>query len=320
MPTDSDKVDPRYCYSIGPECPIEASIYGYYPSFGANIFFATLFGICFLANIFLGIRYKTWTYMTALLLACACSALGYAGRVLLHNNPFDDIGFEIQICCLTLSPAFNSAAIYLMLKHIVRHFGRQWSRIRPKFYTWGFITADIFALVLQGVGGGLAATAEDNLNQLNTGDHLMMAGIAMQVVTLVVFGAMITDFLVRRFVLSGSKIRLSRDAQETAGQMKFKVFTVCLVITYFCVLIRCIYRIAEMSGGWQNSIMQNQALFIGLDSVLVSVATVLQTAAHPGICFKAFTDKAIVRSETQRSNDPSVEREQNYNEGKGERS
>jgi hypothetical protein len=71
------------------------------------------------------------------------------GRLLLHQNPFSRIGFQIQICCLILGPAFNSAAIYLVLKHIVLCFGPEFSRIKPKWYTWIFISCDLLSLVLQ---------------------------------------------------------------------------------------------------------------------------------------------------------------------------
>ena len=307
MPTDPKNVDPMDCLKVGPNCPVEASIYGYYPSMGANAFFVALFAICFFGSTFFGYRYKTWTYMTAMSLGALCSAIGYAGRVLLQNDPYNTVGFQIQICCLTLSPAFNSAAIYLMLKHIVRQFGSEWSRLRPNYYTWGFITADFFALVLQAAGGGLAATADGEMTQLKLGDHLMMVGICWQVATLTIFGAMVTDFLLRRFVFSGSKTPLSPAAQETASQLKFKLFTVALTLSYFAILIRCVYRIAEMSGGWKNSIMQNELLFIGLDSTLVVVATVLQTFVHPGFCFKAFTEKEIMQDEKHISSESSLE-------------
>jgi hypothetical protein len=39
-------------------------------------------------------------------------------------------------------------------------FGPEQPRIKPKFYTWIFIYCDIFTLVLQGVGGGIAASAK----------------------------------------------------------------------------------------------------------------------------------------------------------------
>ncbi len=308
MAVDPKNVDPLECLKDGPDCPVEASIYGYYPSMEANAFFVALFAFCFFGSTLVGFRYKTWTYMTAICLAALCSAIGYAGRISLHNNPYDKIGFQIQICCLTLSPAFNSAAMYLMLKHIVRHFGREWSRLRPKHYTWGFITADFLALVLQAAGGGLAATAEGKMSQLELGDHLMMAGICWQVATLVIFGTMVMDFLLRRFVFSGSQTALSPAAQKTASQAKFKLFTVALTISYFAILIRCVYRIAEMSQGWRNPIMQNEPLFIGLDSTLVAMATVLQTFVHPGFCFKAFTGTEIYLDEKRISSESSIER------------
>jgi hypothetical protein len=44
-------------------CSIEGTLYGYYPSLGANAFFAAFFAVCFVWQLYCGIRYKTWTYM-----------------------------------------------------------------------------------------------------------------------------------------------------------------------------------------------------------------------------------------------------------------
>lgn len=118
---------------------------------------------------------------------------------------------------------------------------------------------------------------------------------------------MVTHFLLRRFIFSSFKTPLSPAAQETARQLKFKFFTVALTISYLAILIRCVYRIAEMSGGWRNSIMQNEPLFIGLDSTLVAVATLLQTFVHPGFCFNAFTEKEILEDEKHMSSESSIE-------------
>jgi len=56
---------PQWCVEVGPECPVEGTLYGYYPSIGANAFFAAFFGLCLVINLGLGIRYKTWTYMVS---------------------------------------------------------------------------------------------------------------------------------------------------------------------------------------------------------------------------------------------------------------
>lgn len=95
---------------------------------------------------------------------------------MLYNNPYDGNGFQIQICCLIISPAFVSAGIYLTLKHIVITFGDGWSRLRPAWYTYIFIAGDLFSLVLQGAGGGIAATADNGSTLQDVGTNLMVSG------------------------------------------------------------------------------------------------------------------------------------------------
>lgn len=80
------------------------------------------------------------------------------------------------------APAFLAAGIYLTLKHVVIQFGQEWSRLRPSWYTYIFIAADLLSLVLQSAGGALAATAEDGDAILDIGTNIMIAGIIWQVV------------------------------------------------------------------------------------------------------------------------------------------
>lgn len=267
--------NPLDCNNVSPECPVEDSIYGYYPSVPANAFFLALFAICLGFNLLFGIRYKTWTYMLAMGLGCLAEVIGYVGRILLHNNPFGQVGFEMQICCLIIAPAFNSAAIYLTLKHIALAFGPEWSRLRPKYYTWIFITFDLLALTLQGAGGGIAATSNNNDNLRNVGDDLMMTGISWQVATLLIFGVIVVDYIIRRWK---DHIPLSKEASATIKDRKFRLLVVALVIAYLAVFTRCVYRIAEMSGGWRNPIMQTERLFIGIESWYVRPRLMLRTS------------------------------------------
>ena len=48
------------------------------------------------------------------------------------------------------------------------------------------MSCDFASLVLQSIGGGITATAIDN-NTSNTGVHIMIAGLAFQVFSLVLF-------------------------------------------------------------------------------------------------------------------------------------
>jgi hypothetical protein len=96
-------------------CPIEWSVYQYRPSIPASAVFLALFSIAMIVHTYLGIRWKQYFFMSFMLLGCLVEIVGYIGRILLHKNPFDFIGFIIQICFITTGPVFYTAAIYVTL-------------------------------------------------------------------------------------------------------------------------------------------------------------------------------------------------------------
>lgn len=77
------------------------------------------------------------------------------------------------LICLTIGPAFLSAAIYLCLGRIVVVYGENISRVQPRAYSILFICCDILSLVLQAAGGALAATADTKADS-QTGVNVMV--------------------------------------------------------------------------------------------------------------------------------------------------
>ncbi|KAL8895166.1 MAG: hypothetical protein Q9207_008280 [Kuettlingeria erythrocarpa] len=187
----------------------------------------------------------------------------------------------MQICCLIIAPAFFSAAVYLTLKHLVLTLGSQYSRLPARWYTWIFIGCDLLSLVLQGAGGGTAASASSQSTQ-DIGSNLMITGIVWQVFTLLVFAALAADFFFRAYRDGSNQTAL---AMEIRRSSKFMLFLAALVIAYVGIAIRCIYRIAELAGGWGNEIMQNEAEFIVLEGVMIVIGVITLTACHPGYFF-----------------------------------
>lgn len=201
---------------------------------------------------------------------------------MLHKNPWDGNGFNIQICCLIIAPAFFAAAIYLTLKHIVLEVGSTFSRLRPEYYTWIFILCDLLSLILQGAGGGIAASATGGSSMQKVGGDLMMAGIVWQVFTLIVFGILVCDYAFR---VHQRRAELHNSAVKLLSTPRFRLFIGGLVLAYITTLTRCIFRIGELAKGWPNSIMQNETDFILLDSVMITIAVLCLTAFHPGLVF-----------------------------------
>ena len=85
------------CTELTDVCTFEVSVYGYKPSLAANALFCALFGILCIANVGLGIRYKTWSWMAAVSLGCLTETIGYVGRLLMRDNPFSDNGFIVSL-------------------------------------------------------------------------------------------------------------------------------------------------------------------------------------------------------------------------------
>ena len=89
----------------------------------------------------------------------ALEVIGYVGRVLIEINPSDNNAFLIYLICVTIAPVLLCAGIYLCLARIVTIYGTSLYRFKPCTYTIVFCSCDLFSLVLQGLGGGIAATA-----------------------------------------------------------------------------------------------------------------------------------------------------------------
>lgn len=272
------------CTSITPACPVSATTYGYIPNLPANSTLLAIFAICLPLQFGAGLYYRTYSFFAFLTVGCTLELLGYTGRIIMHGNVWAASGFQLQIICLILGPSFIAAGVYLSLKHIVQYLGAQYSRLPPKYYTWIFIGCDVASIVIQAAGGGIAGAAGTDLGLLNAGNNLMIAGIAFQVVTMVVCGVLAVDFLIRYCQGSQAKADLSA-TKHPFSRPRAHVFFAAEISSYMTVLIRCIYRLPEMAGGWGNPLMQNEKEFLLLDGMMVAMAMVAFSIFHPGFWF-----------------------------------
>ncbi|KAF2847377.1 RTA1-domain-containing protein [Plenodomus tracheiphilus IPT5] len=293
---DRPKGDFRQCLEVSPECPVNATLYGYTPNMGANAFLCALFGVCFISTIVMGIMTKTWTYTAALGVGTFLETAGYVGRVIMNGNPWSESGFKLQICCLVLGPSFVAAAIYLTLKHFVLYCGPEHSLLKARLYPWIFIGCDFGSIVLQAVGGGMAAAGgTKNAKLIDAGNNLIVAGIAFQVVTMAVCGLLVIVYIFRYRKARSTQASLNEKSsyqmdKEQGGISlgKIKLFGAMIVLAYTTILIRCIYRLPEMAGGWGNALMRNEREFLLLDGMMLAIACLVLTVFHPAYWFPPF--------------------------------
>lgn len=311
------------CTHVTSNCPVEYTLYGYRPDLGANVTFAVLFAVLLVLQVVIGTYTRTWTYTIAVSLGILGELLGYIGRLIMHSNPWDEAGLDIQIVCLVIAPSFLAAGIYLTLKHVVLSRGEQYSRLRPKTYPRFFIGADVGSVAMQAIGGGIAASGGKNVKRslLNAGDDMIEAGIALQVATMVVFVVLAADYCLRR----RKALRAGADGTHSSGfgdtdndtsatdKKRFWWFVVAMSFAYVTIMIRCIYRLHEMAGGWGKSMantaaketslifssgnpnMRHELVFLIMDGMFILLACVALTVAHPGYMFPIMGKRRIHR-------------------------
>lgn len=99
----------------------------------------------------------------------------------------------MYLVCLTIAPAFISAVIYLCFYRITLIYGHSLLRIKTHTLALSFIASDIVCLILQAAGGAITATSGGTSKQAeatrNMGINIMIAGLVLQVVSLLVFTA-----------------------------------------------------------------------------------------------------------------------------------
>jgi hypothetical protein len=75
-PSSAATGGPMDCTKIGPDCPVEASIYGYYPSLSVNVFFCAAFAACMLIQTAQLFKWKIYTYGLAMTMGCLAESIG----------------------------------------------------------------------------------------------------------------------------------------------------------------------------------------------------------------------------------------------------
>lgn len=70
-------------------CPIDWAFVEYIPSLAGNALYLSIFAGLLLAQLYLGIRYRTWGFLAGMMVGGLLEIIGYLGRILLHSNPFN---------------------------------------------------------------------------------------------------------------------------------------------------------------------------------------------------------------------------------------
>ncbi|KAL1743535.1 RTA1 like protein-domain-containing protein [Schizophyllum fasciatum] len=272
---------------LTPEQIDELSSYGYVPTEWICILFIVLFGITTAAHTVQTVVYRQWWLFPTAVLCGALECLGWAGRLWSNRNILADDPYMIQIVTTIIAPTPLLAANFVMMGRLVRRLGPSYSRLSPRWYTIIFCTCDVVSLVVQGAGGGIAASADDH-DGAELGGNIMLGGIAFQLAVIVLFTLFAIEFLWRYLSDRPHPKAAAASSASTltpprgALTLLLKLVIACLSISTVLLGIRAVYRLIELSDGWNGTIITTEVWFNVFDAAMVVVAMYCVNFLHPG--------------------------------------
>ncbi|KAG7444650.1 RTA1-domain-containing protein [Guyanagaster necrorhizus] len=269
------------------------SFYGYVPDRGISILFLVLFSVSTLLHTGQAIFSRAWWLLATAFLCGLLEILGWSARLWSSSNPDLAGPYEMQLTCTILAPTPLLAANFVILEKLIERLGAGYSRLSPRAYLIFFCSCDIISLVIQAVGGGMAATAVSQNTSPNKGGHIMLGGIAFQMAVITVYAILGSEFLIR--YLADKPIR-GRDITKGHLNMKLRFLTVALAFSTVCLFIRAVYRTIELSDGWSGRIITTEVYFNVLDGAMIVLAIYTFNIFHPTLLLK---DKAKALEEKQ---------------------
>lgn len=234
--------------------------YGYEPSFAAGVAFSVIFFLSLCAHLAASFQ-SPRSYSIILAVSALTEGTGWAGRTWASKCPYNKSAFQMQIITLIIGPVFVTAAIYVMLGYLIRLRGVQYSTLKPKVYVYIFCTCDVIALIVQAAGAALASRAFDQGEDTSKGSHIVVGGVAFQLVTMLVFAILFLVFLLR--------------SRSTLVSKRQHFMVLAMWISFVAVFVRSIFRCIQLGQGFHGYLSTHEGFFIGLDGAIMGLAIVV---------------------------------------------
>ncbi|TBU64716.1 RTA1-domain-containing protein [Dichomitus squalens] len=204
--------------------------------------------------------------------------IGFGIRFGLHSNPDSNGLYIAYYLFIVLSPCAFIAAEYMLLGRLARYIqSNKHLLIPPQKITVVFVASDISTFLVQAAGAGLSISKNQSLSK--TGEHIFLAGLVLQLVSFFFFVIVALRFLFR--VAAREPQTWAVDAQKPWHQ-DWRTLSYVLIVSSIGIMIRCVYRVSELSQGYRGHLATTEGFFYGLDSLPLFIAVVVYIPFWPG--------------------------------------
>ncbi|KAH8830933.1 RTA1-like protein [Flagelloscypha sp. PMI_526] len=202
-------------------------------------------------------------------LCIAAFATGLALRFGMHKNPRSKGIYIAEYLFVVLSPCAFIASEYVLAGRVARFLqAEKYLLVNPRKITRIFVSSDITTFLIQAVGGAVSLSANDTKLNL-AGSRVFLAGLALQLLSFLIFTVIFTVFMWR--IRTHSPEIWNKD-QGVVWHRDWRALAVVMVISCIGVLIRSVFRVVELSEGYQGALTRSEPLFYALDTLPLFIA------------------------------------------------
>ncbi|KIY73997.1 RTA1-domain-containing protein [Cylindrobasidium torrendii FP15055 ss-10] len=244
----------------------------------------TLTAISFSLVVSVGISQVVlmWRYgakwMLAMTIGCFAFSLGLGLRFALNKFPESTSYYIVYYLFVVLSPCAFIAADYVLLGRLARHLGAdEFLLVTPRKITITFVSSDIITFLIQAAGGGLSTSKNPDTGLV--GSRVFLAGLALQLLSFIIFTIIYARFLV--LLHKRSPALWLRDT-HLPWYHDWRALAASLILSCIGILIRSVYRTIELGQGFHGHLATTEAYFYGLDTLPLFIAIAVYVPFWPG--------------------------------------
>lgn len=284
-----------------------------------NVVFLIVFLVLLIYRVGMLYRSRYHAFNITFILGEICQVVGWLGRVLAIKQGSLFALSMMQGIGITISPTFLMAGIYFLFAQLVVIHGREFSVLKPMWYSYFFITTDVISLFIQSGGGAILAKQGTLSSSQNTGTIVMLLGIGLQIVAMTIFLVFWFEFLnrvyfkplknnqlflfqaspfakrsfgnymrflfnarlIREFRMQNLEVHYTPKFHEIRSRALFPWFPLAMSIAVLLVYIRCVYRVVELAQGYSGYLMTHEVFLFALDGAMIAMTCLIFMPFHP---------------------------------------
>ncbi|KAM0106891.1 hypothetical protein ACP6JB_007472 [Aspergillus fumigatus] len=254
------------------------TLYRYVPSIPAAAIMAAVFGLLAMGYLYRIVTHRTY-FFVPFIIGLLFETAGYIARIFSHFDPNALGPYIVQTMLILVAPPLFAASIYMTLGRVILKLDAEpASLIRVRWLTKIFVAGDVISFLLQCGGGGYMAAG--TLEAMKNGEHIVIAGLAIQLLWFGFFVVVASLFHWR--VVRHPKYTISNDLRSQGSGISWSTLMWALYAACVLILVRSIFRVVEFVQGNAGFIMRHEYLLYVFDAVLMALTGIVLGLVFPG--------------------------------------